>query len=60
MVGEIHRALCSQALDAVKASKDLPVRALYVCKVCGNTVYDAAPDKCPICGAPKAQFFEVG
>jgi len=55
----IHHALYSQALEAVAAGTDLQRKAIYVCEICGNTVYDAAPDKCPICGAPKAKFFEV-
>jgi rubrerythrin len=29
-----------------------------VCGVCGNTVEDSPPDKCPICGAPKEKFFK--
>ncbi len=35
--------------------------AKYVCTICGFTHEgDAAPDKCPICGAPAAKFDEVG
>ena len=35
--------------------------AKYVCSICGFTHEgDAAPDKCPICGAPAAKFDEVG
>jgi len=30
----------------------------FVCKICGNTVEASAPDKCPICGASKEQFFK--
>jgi len=30
-----------------------------VCKVCGFISIDgSAPDKCPVCGAPKSSFFE--
>ena len=58
-VEEIHHGLYSEALKAVKAGQDLPEKPVFVCAVCGNTVYGEAPDKCPICGAPKAQFFEV-
>jgi rubrerythrin len=32
---------------------------VFVCEVCGNTVYGEAPDTCPVCGAPKAKFTEV-
>jgi rubrerythrin len=58
-VEEIHHSLYADARSAVAAGRDLPERALYVCSVCGNTVYDDAPDPCPICGAAKAKFFEV-
>lgn len=31
----------------------------YVCGVCGFVSIDgSAPDKCPVCGAPKSQFTE--
>jgi rubrerythrin len=55
-VEEIHYSLYSQALAAVKAGGDLPARPVYVCEVCGNTVYDSAQDKCDICGVPKERF----
>ena len=31
----------------------------FVCEVCGNTVYGQAPDKCPVCGAPKGKFTKI-
>jgi rubrerythrin len=58
-VEEIHHRLYGNALAAVKAGKDLPAAAIFVCGVCGNTVLGSAPDKCPVCGAPKAKFTEV-
>jgi rubrerythrin len=58
-VEEIHAGMYQEALAAVKGGKDLPGRAVYVCDICGNTVYGSAPDKCTICGAPKARFGEV-
>ncbi len=58
-VEEIHYGLYSKALDAVKAGKDLPAAAIFVCGICGNTVLGQAPDKCPVCGAPKSRFTEV-
>jgi len=58
-VEEIHHGLYSKALEAVKGGKDLPAAAIFVCGVCGNTVLGQAPDKCPVCGAPKSRFSEV-
>ena len=55
-VEEVHHTLYTQALAAVKAGSDLTARPVYVCEICGNTVYDAAPDKCEVCGVPKERF----
>ena len=58
-VEEIHFNLYSDALKAVEAGNDLPEQKIYVCEVCGNTVYGAAEDKCSVCGVPADKFFEV-
>ncbi len=58
-VEEIHHGLYGQALGAVKAGKDLPEKRIFVCSVCGNTVYGEPPDVCPVCSNPKTAFFEV-
>ncbi len=55
-VEEIHHDLYSKALAAVKSGGDLPARQVYVCEICGNTVYDEAPEKCEVCGVPKERF----
>lgn len=59
VVEEIHHGLYTEALKTLAAGKDLPPAAIHVCEVCGNTVVGEAPDKCPVCGAPKAKFKEV-
>ena len=55
-VEEIHHGLYSEALKAVEGGKDLPEQKIYVCQVCGNTVYGEAPDTCPVCNAKKEKF----
>jgi rubrerythrin len=55
-VEEVHHTLYTQALAAVKTGGDLAARQVYVCEICGNTVYDEAPDKCEVCGVPKERF----
>lgn len=55
-VEEIHHDLYQKALSAVKSGGDLTARPVYVCEICGNTVYDDTPDKCPVCGVPKERF----
>jgi rubrerythrin len=58
-VEEIHHGLYSKALEAVKSGKDLPDQKVFVCEVCGNTVYGEAPDRCPICGVGQDKFHEI-
>jgi rubrerythrin len=58
-VEKIHHALYVEALAAIESGKDLPTREVYVCSVCGNTVYDSVPDQCPICRARKEHFQRV-
>ncbi|UCG57153.1 MAG: rubrerythrin family protein [Phycisphaerales bacterium] len=58
-VEEIHHGLYAKALEAVNSGSDLPETKILVCSICGNTVMGEAPDKCPICGAPKDRFEEV-
>ena len=58
-VEEIHAGLFSKAIEAIKNKKELTETDYYVCSVCGNTVEGKAPEKCPICGAPKTKFFKV-
>lgn len=58
-VEEIHHQLYKAALASIEGGKDLPARTIWVCSVCGNTVYDKAPDKCAVCGSPKDKFEEV-
>jgi rubrerythrin len=58
-VEQIHAGLFSKASGKLKNEEDMPQVDYYVCSVCGNTVEDKAPEKCPICGAPKSSFFKV-
>ena len=58
-VEKIHFDLYGKALAALTASEDLPGASIHVCAICGNTVEGAAPEKCPVCGAPKTKFKEV-
>jgi len=58
-VEKIHYDLYGEAAKAVAAGKDLPAATIYVCPVCGNTVLNGAPDKCPICGVAGSKFTEI-
>ena len=58
-VEEIHHGLYQKALKALEAGAKLNDEPYYVCQGCGHTVAGEAPDKCPICGAPKKFFKRV-
>jgi rubrerythrin len=58
-VEEIHHGLYGDALASLKEGRDLPVKKIWVCNICGNTVYDEPPENCPVCGVPKTMFSEV-
>ena len=55
-VEEIHAGLYEKALNTLGENVET---IYYVCNFCGNTVEKEAPDICPICGAPKKEFFKV-
>ena len=58
-VEKIHHALYQKALESLEAGKELKEEPYFVCSVCGNTVAGEAPEKCPICGAPRSRFMKV-
>lgn len=53
---KVHAGLYERARAAVEQGRDLEDFPIQVCSVCGFTVEGEAPDKCPICGAPKEKF----
>lgn len=58
-VEKVHADLFGKMAAALKEGKALGVVDYYVCGVCGNTVENVAPEKCPICGARREKFFKV-
>ena len=55
-VEQIHAALYKQALDSLGDNSEVDY---YVCALCGNTVENEAPEKCPICGASNSEFIKI-
>jgi rubrerythrin len=55
---KIHAEMYKKALKLVNEGKDYDADKIFICSVCGYTVEDEAPEKCPICGAPKSAFLE--
>lgn len=58
-VEQTHHRLYSEALELLKAGKDLAAADIFVCEVCGHTHVGEAPDECPVCGAKKERFMKV-
>ena len=58
-VEKIHHGLYSDALSKLDKASPMELKPFYVCQYCGNTVEGEAPEKCPVCGAPRARFREV-
>ena len=56
----VHAGLFQQALAALESGDDLTGMDVYLCPFCGDIEFGAAPEKCPICGAPAAKFVKVG
>lgn len=55
-VEKIHAELYKNALSNLE---NFPIKDYYVCSVCGYTIGDDAPDKCPVCGAAKKAFSKI-
>ena len=51
-----HSAFYERALESLKDGKDLELKELHICVICGYTVEGDPPDKCPNCGVDKNQF----
>ncbi len=55
-VEAIHANLYQKYMDNLGNNVNT---AIFVCRVCGNTVEGEAPDKCSVCGNPKEMFDEI-
>ena len=58
-VEQVHYSLYNAAMERIKAGEDLANSKIYVCEICGNTVLDDAPEKCPVCNAARSKFTEI-
>jgi rubrerythrin len=50
-----HASLYKKAMNHLIEEQET---TYYVCKVCGYVADSICPDACPVCSAPKDQFFE--
>lgn len=51
-----HQKLFQSALEKDGEIED---EKYYVCQVCGHVHLDEAPERCPVCNAPKDKFKEI-
>jgi len=58
-VEKIHHRLYQKALEDLEAGKEMTDEPYFVCQGCGYTVAGEAPEKCPVCGAPRSMFKRV-
>jgi len=58
-VEQIHHHLYRTALSMLEKGQAIGDKPFYVCQYCGNTVESEAPERCPICGAPKRMFKRI-
>lgn len=58
-VEQVHHEYFQAALKKIESGETFAEKPYYVCQVCGNTVEGEAPERCPICGAPRSQFKKI-
>ena len=56
---KVHARLFQQALDALKAGKDLSQMEVFICPTCGNIEFGVPTEKCPICGEAAEWYRKV-
>ncbi len=55
---KVHEGIYRNAMASVGAAKDIEFKPIHVCSMCGFTMEGDAPDRCPVCGAPKPKFVD--
>jgi len=55
---KIHAKMYKEAKAEADKGRDVEIGKVYICPICGYTVEGDAPDKCPVCGAPREMFKE--
>ncbi len=56
---ERHARLYGEALEAVKAGRDVEADGVYLCPVCGNVVFGKPEAPCEICNTAADKFVEI-
>jgi rubrerythrin len=56
---KVHGNFYEKAVNALKDGKDMELKDIHVCSVCGFTIEGEPPEKCPTCGQDKDNFKQV-
>jgi len=53
---KIHAAMYTKARESALAGQDVKLAKIHICAVCGHTAEGVAPERCPVCQAPRDKF----
>jgi rubrerythrin len=53
---KVHAGMYQKAKQVVERKEDIAIGSVFICEACGYTAEASAPDRCPLCGAPKEKF----
>lgn len=53
---KIHAELYKMAKKSSQENRDIDIKEIYICPVCGYTHIGEPPDRCPVCGVSKDRF----
>ncbi|MCX7661410.1 MAG: rubrerythrin family protein [Candidatus Omnitrophica bacterium] len=53
---KIHAVMYKKTKDSALKDKDIELKDIYICSVCGYTVEGEVPEYCPICGVERKLF----
>jgi rubrerythrin len=56
---EVHAGIYKRALEAIQRGEDFEETDFHLCPVCGHIEIGSAPEACPICYTPGANFLQV-
>jgi rubrerythrin len=56
---QVHARLFQQALEALRAGKELSQMSIYLCPVCGDIELGELPARCPICNTPASRYQQI-
>ncbi len=53
---KIHMRMYADAKATAEKGKDIDIKEIYICPICGFTHIGKPPEYCPVCGAPNSKF----